>query len=90
MRDTSSHTSDGGNTWHSGPISGCAICFPRASSRWQCPSCSGWVDASVPVHYCPPVTDWIPKDQTSSCPCRPENGGSGVCGCVLGSGQFIC
>ena len=23
-------------------------------------------------------------DQTRSCPCRPENGGSGVCGCTLG------
>lgn len=22
-------------------------------------------------------------DRTSGCPCRPEKGGSGVCGCVL-------
>lgn len=25
-----------------------------------------------------------PVDRTASCPCRPENGGSGVCGCILG------
>lgn len=34
-----------------------------------------------------PVGDrWKPEteDRTRSCPCRPENGGSGVCGCILG------
>lgn len=25
-----------------------------------------------------------PADPTRGCPCRPENGGSGVCGCILG------
>jgi hypothetical protein len=28
-------------------------------------------------------------DPTARCPCRPENGGSGVCGCVLGSGSQV-
>lgn len=23
-------------------------------------------------------------DRTAGCPCRPENGGSGICGCILG------
>jgi hypothetical protein len=31
-----------------------------------------------------------PEDRTSGCPCRPENGGSGVCGCTLGGPQITC
>lgn len=27
---------------------------------------------------------------TPACPCRPENGGSGVCGCVLGGPKVTC
>ena len=30
-----------------------------------------------------------PRD-TSACPCRRENGGSGVCGCTLGGPQVTC
>jgi hypothetical protein len=29
-------------------------------------------------------------DRMSGCPCRPENGGSGICGCVLGGPQVTC
>lgn len=29
-------------------------------------------------------------DRTRTCPCRPENGGSGVCGCILGGLQVTC
>jgi hypothetical protein len=29
-------------------------------------------------------------DPTRSCPCRPENGGSGICGCTLGGPQVTC
>jgi len=29
-------------------------------------------------------------DRTQSCPCRPENGGSGVCGCILGGPTITC
>lgn len=25
------------------------------------------------------------KEPTAGCPCRPENGGNGVCGCILNS-----
>lgn len=25
-----------------------------------------------------------------TCPCRPENGGSGVCGCTLGGPKVTC
>jgi hypothetical protein len=31
-----------------------------------------------------------PVDRTAGCPCRPENGGSGVCGCILGGAQVRC
>lgn len=31
-----------------------------------------------------------PVDRTAGCPCRPENGGSGVCGCILGGPQVTC
>jgi hypothetical protein len=29
-------------------------------------------------------------DPTSACPCRPENGGGGVCGCVLSGPRVTC
>lgn len=31
-----------------------------------------------------------PKDRATGCPCRPENGGRGVCGCTLGGPQVTC
>ena len=30
------------------------------------------------------------RDRMSGCPCRPENGGSGICGCILGGQQVTC
>jgi hypothetical protein len=35
------------------------------------------------------LTRWNKPYDTSGCPCRPENGGSGICGCTLNSG-IIC
>ena len=32
----------------------------------------------------------VAYDATRNCPCRPENGGSGVCGCTLGGPQVTC
>lgn len=29
-------------------------------------------------------------DPQAACPCRPENGGSGVCGCILAGRQVTC
>lgn len=29
-------------------------------------------------------------DRTATCPCRPENGGSGVCGCILSGPAVTC
>ena len=31
-----------------------------------------------------------PADATRGCPCRPENGGSGVCGCTLSGPRVTC
>jgi len=31
-----------------------------------------------------------PKSHFDTCPCNPKNGGSGVCGCVLGSLTTYC
>lgn len=43
---------------------------------------------------CHPVkTDWTRPQwsrDTSGCSCRPENGGSGVCGCIFGGPQITC
>lgn len=41
-------------------------------------------------HQLPTITTWTGGtskfvDRTANCPCRPENGGSGICGCVLSS-----
>lgn len=38
----------------------------------------------------PQPTVGPPSDRTAGCPCRPENGGSGVCGCILGGPQVTC
>ena len=35
------------------------------------------------------VPRWGQHD-TSQCPCRPENGGSGICGCIFGGPQITC
>lgn len=37
----------------------------------------------------PCVTVELP-DRMAHCPCRVENGGSGICGCVLGGLQVTC
>ena len=31
-----------------------------------------------------------PVDRMTHCPCRPENGGSGICGCVLSGPTITC
>lgn len=32
----------------------------------------------------------LDPDPTRRCPCRPENGGSGLCGCTLGNRTVHC
>jgi hypothetical protein len=31
-----------------------------------------------------------PVNRMAGCPCRKENGGSGICGCIMGGTQIIC
>ena len=38
----------------------------------------------------PAAASWDPSDRTRNCPCRPENGGSGVCGCILSGPKITC
>lgn len=32
----------------------------------------------------------VPGTPGAGCPCKPENGGSGVCGCTLGGVKVTC
>lgn len=42
------------------------------------------------VYHCVPCCDEAHIDQTAGCPCRVENGGSGICGCVLSGWKITC
>lgn len=60
---------------------------PNAGSACNCiGACMGkWVPRGT-VKHCPTcacVSAHQP-DPTAGCSCRSENGGSGICGCVLG------
>lgn len=46
-----------------------------------CPSCGQQIGGA---HFCPG------PDLTKNCPCRPENGGSGICGCTLSGPKITC
>lgn len=43
-----------------------------------------WVPPTPHRPYVAPA----PVDRTAGCSCRPENGGSGICGCILGGMQI--
>lgn len=88
---TGSHSA-GDFTYHLGSIADCPLCNPRAQARWKCPDCGGWVDSSVGVHYCPTPHQTYPNPyvQMRDCPCRTENGGSGICGCTLSNPVITC
>lgn len=49
----------------------------------ELPSVIGWPNSDT--FTAPNVTDHY-----TSCPCNPANGGSGICGCVLGGSQITC
>lgn len=38
----------------------------------------------------PPTSHDSYLDPKRNCPCRTENGGSGVCGCILGGHKVTC
>jgi hypothetical protein len=80
-------------TWN-GPI--CPTCGARYLGSHTC----SWDDLQRRIEELRTAQDRLTRgpvktpefetilDRTATCPCRPENGGSGVCGCVL-SGPTI-
>lgn len=58
--------------------------LPRVAPSPVCNQCGeSWTTG----HQC---ATSAPMDRMRQCPCRPENGGSGVCGCILGGLQVTC
>ena len=70
---------------------------------WSCPNCHAvWaptvekclICATGYIQFDPDkvgkCTGFLPKYDTSGCPCRQENGGSGLCGCIFGGPQVTC
>ena len=55
---------------------------------WQCPVCKNIY--SPYMNQCPVcnINRQLKTPDTSGCSCRKENGGSGVCGCILGGIQI--
>lgn len=50
---------------------------------------AGLRDANPPTELKPYISgEWTAR--TQNCPCRRENGGSGVCGCILGGPKVTC
>ncbi len=74
-----------GFAWN-GPI--CQRCDARWLGRHTC----SIEDIQRRIHSLQAEIDRLrqPQDGTALCPCRPENGGSGVCGCILGGPQITC
>lgn len=68
--------------YHWGNLADCQLCNtpPRPDLYPPLPAPPGWV-----TWY------WYYDNRTvRSCPCRTENGGSGICGCVIGGSQWVC
>lgn len=74
---------------HNGPV--CTVCGKCYIGTHQC-------DPSDLLRRAQELIDLAqrmpvraaPVDRTASCPCRPENGGSGICGCIMGGLQITC
>lgn len=76
------------------------------TSCWNGPTCGTCDKPYLGTHYCAPadllakaqrlielaqgINRNAPVDRTAGCPCRPENGGSGICGCILGGMTITC
>lgn len=68
---------------------------PNTTRGWECPKCgSVWAPSVQSCNNCSNKTNMqdYPRfgvetkqvDRTAFCSCRKENGGSGICGCILG------
>lgn len=81
-------TTSAGSLWN-GPI--CPTCGARYLGSHRCSRDDimrriNELMALLPGAQAPSA----PGAGGNNCPCRPENGGSGICGCVLGGPQITC
>lgn len=73
-----------------------------APPGWVCPVCGAGVAPGVATH-CEPARSFAdrvrpgtvkfpptPQFDRSTCPCNPERGGSGICGCIMGGPTITC
>lgn len=82
------------STWNGPVCTTCGACYLRSHKcspedikrriaelldLLGCPGCGQHINGA---HFCPGPQD--AKDYSETCPCNPKNGGSGVCGCILG------
>lgn len=79
------------------PVCAGGVTFHQSTSvgqLWNGGYCKSCGDRETPGHVCTHKWVRVPIDQTvdrtASCPCRPENGGSGICGCVLSGARITC
>lgn len=80
------HTTTTVSTLHNGPA--CGTCGARYIGQHTC----SHADIVRRINELLGMLDTRPRlvDTRPTCPCRPENGGSGVCGCVLGGPRITC
>ena len=78
---------NGGALWN-GPV--CSTCGARYLDLHRCSR----EDIARRIAELARLMDVIdaprPVDRMAGCPCRKENGGSGICGCVLGGMTITC
>lgn len=83
-------TTSAGIMWNGGV---CGTCGARYLDSHYCTSAdilrrmSELMELLAQLQSAQPIA---PVDRMAGCPCRPENGGSGVCGCILGGPQITC
>ena len=88
MKSVSISTASTGVMWN-GPI--CGTCGARYLGSHQCSQADilRRVNELLALLNQPNVArDTV--DTTRNCPCRPENGGSGICGCIFGGPKVTC
>lgn len=84
---THSTSTTGGYTWN-GPS--CQTCGALYLGSHTCSPADLVRRAAELLRLAEQAGSPTPTDRTAGCPCRPENGGNGVCGCTLGGPQITC
>lgn len=81
-------TSDSTGIVWNGPT--CGTCGSRYLGTHQCSAADILRRVNELLGLIKLMPPQQPTDRTAGCPCRPENGGSGVCGCILGGPRITC